>query len=90
MLALDLIGAHESTVCMLSLSFQKHESFEGCLINEDGFFKIIFQNFFFFFVFLSLQDLTVLPMKFFRRRKTHIPSVINLPTKMLHRRIVHR
>jgi hypothetical protein len=35
----------------------------------------------------SLQDLTVLPTEFFRRRKTHIPSVINLPmdspTKML-------
>jgi hypothetical protein len=88
MLALDLIGAHASTVCMLSLSFQKHESFEGCLINEDGFFKIIFQNF--FFVFLSLQDLIVLSMKFFRRRKTHIRSVINLPTEMLRRRIVHR
>jgi hypothetical protein len=37
----------------------------------------------------SLQDLTVLPTEFFRRRKTHIPSVINLPTesptKMLRR-----
>jgi hypothetical protein len=31
--------------------------------------------------FKSLQDLTVLPMEFFRRRKTHIPSVINLPTE---------
>ena len=29
----------------------------------------------------SLQDLTVLSTKIFRRRKTHIPSVINLPTK---------
>jgi len=29
----------------------------------------------------TLQDLTVLPTEFFRRRKTHIPSVINLPTK---------
>ena len=29
----------------------------------------------------SLQHLTVLPMKFFHRRKTHIPSIINLPTK---------
>jgi len=27
----------------------------------------------------TLQDLTVLPTEFFRRRKTHIPSVINLP-----------
>jgi len=31
----------------------------------------------------SLQDLTVLSTEFFRRRKTHIPSVINLPTEML-------
>ena len=30
---------------------------------------------------VSLQDLTVLPTKFFRRHKTHIPSVINLPTE---------
>jgi hypothetical protein len=29
----------------------------------------------------TLQDLTVLPTEFFRRRKTHIPSVINLPMK---------
>jgi hypothetical protein len=29
----------------------------------------------------SLQDLTVLPTEFFRRRKTHIPLVINLPMK---------
>jgi len=29
----------------------------------------------------SLQDLTVLSTEFFRRRKTHIPSVINLPTE---------
>ena len=29
----------------------------------------------------SLQDLTVLPTEFFRRCKTHIPSVINLPTE---------
>ena len=28
-----------------------------------------------------LQDLTVLPTEFFHRRKTHILSVINLPTK---------
>ena len=53
MLALDLIGTHASTVCMLSLCFPKHESFKACLINEDGFLKIIFQNFF-FFVFLYL------------------------------------
>jgi hypothetical protein len=37
----------------------------------------------------TLQDLTVLPTEFFRRRKTHIPSVINLPmespTEMLRR-----
>ena len=37
----------------------------------------------------SLQDLTVLPTEFFHRCKTHIPSVINLPTesptKMLRR-----
>jgi len=31
----------------------------------------------------TLQDLTVLLTEFFRRRKTHIPSVINLPTKSL-------
>ena len=29
----------------------------------------------------SLQDLTVLPTEFFRRCKTHIPSVIILPTE---------
>ena len=29
----------------------------------------------------TLQDLTVLPTEFFRRCKTHIPSVINLPMK---------
>jgi chemotaxis methyl-accepting protein methylase len=37
----------------------------------------------------TLQDLTVLSTEFFRRRKTHIPSVINLsmesPTEMLRR-----
>ena len=33
----------------------------------------------------TLQDLTVLPTEFFRRRKIHIPSVINLPIEMLHR-----
>jgi hypothetical protein len=27
--------------------FSKHESFKACLINEDGFLKIIFQKFFF-------------------------------------------
>jgi hypothetical protein len=30
---------------------------------------------------MTLQDLTVLSTEFFRRRKTHIPSVINLPTE---------
>jgi hypothetical protein len=34
---------------------------------------------------VSLQDLTVLPTEFFRRCKTHIPSVINLPMEMLRR-----
>ena len=38
---------------------------------------------------VTLQDLTVLLTEFFHRRKTHIPSVINLPTEspteMLHR-----
>jgi len=29
----------------------------------------------------TLQDLTVLPTEFFRRCKTHIPSVIILPTE---------
>jgi hypothetical protein len=29
----------------------------------------------------TLQDLTVLPTDFFRRCKTHIPSVIILPTE---------
>jgi hypothetical protein len=29
----------------------------------------------------ALQDLTILPMEFFYRRKTYISSVINLPTK---------
>ena len=29
----------------------------------------------------SLQNLTVLPTEFFRRCKTHIPSVIILPTE---------
>jgi hypothetical protein len=29
----------------------------------------------------ALQDLTVLPTEFFHRRKTHIPSVINLSTE---------
>jgi hypothetical protein len=42
----------------------------------------------------TLQDLTVLPTEFFRRRKTHIPSVINLPTEsqteMLRRWIFRR
>jgi hypothetical protein len=42
----------------------------------------------------SLQDLTVLLTEFFHRRKTHILSVISLPTKslteMLHRLIFHR
>ena len=36
----------------------------------------------------TLQHLTVLATEFFRRRKTHSPSVINLltksPTKILH------
>jgi hypothetical protein len=31
---------------------------------------------------ISVQDLTVLPIEFFCRRKTHIPSVINLLTKL--------
>ena len=31
---------------------------------------------------ISVQDLTVLPIKFFCRHKTHIPSVINLLTKL--------
>jgi hypothetical protein len=48
--------------------------------------NIILSSFSFFILFplsssLTLQDLTVLPTEFFRRRKTHIPSVINLPTK---------
>jgi hypothetical protein len=34
---------------------------------------------------ISLQHLTVLPTEFFCQRKTHIPSVINLPTKILRR-----
>jgi hypothetical protein len=42
----------------------------------------------------SLQDLTVLPTEFFRRCKTHIPSVIILPTEskteMIRRWIVRR
>jgi hypothetical protein len=33
------------------------------------------------FIEQSLQDLTVLPTEFFRRCKTHIPSVIILPTE---------
>jgi len=48
----------------------------------------------FFCSLLSLQDLTVLLTEFFRRRKTHIPSVINLPTEspteMLRRWIFRR
>jgi len=32
-----------------------------------------------------LQDLTVLPTEKFHRCKTHIQSVINLPTEMLRR-----
>jgi hypothetical protein len=39
----------------------------------------------FFYCFNALQDLTVLPTEFFRRCKTQIPSVINLPTEMLRR-----
>ena len=30
---------------------------------------------------LALRDLTVLPTEFFRRSKTHILSIINLPTE---------
>jgi hypothetical protein len=32
--------------------------------------------------FISVQDLTVLPIEFFCRHKTHIPSIINLLTKL--------
>jgi len=46
-------------------------------------------NFMYKIFFLSLQDLTILSMEFFRWRKIHILSVINLltksPTEMIHR-----
>jgi len=52
--------------------------------NYNNFIILFAKHFYlnnFIFPLYTLQDLTVLPTEFFRRCKTHIPSVIILPTE---------
>jgi hypothetical protein len=61
---------------MTNLIFILFESL-FCLI----YFSILFLIILVGWELISLQDLTILPTEFFRRCKTHIPSVIILPTE---------